>query len=43
MALAEPDRVADLLEGLAGRSMEQDELVLRVACWHETAAQSAQT
>ena len=41
MAAVEPERVADLLEGLAGRSAEQDEQVLGVVSWHGVAAQSA--
>jgi hypothetical protein len=40
IAESEPDRVADLLEGQAGASSEQDERILGVLCWHEPAADS---
>lgn len=36
----EPDRVADLLEGMAGRSPKQDERILGVVTWHGAAAAS---
>lgn len=38
---AEPDLVADLLEGETGRSPEQDERVLAIAARHETAVHSS--
>jgi len=42
MGGTEPDRVADLLEGLAGQSEEQDERILSVISWPGVAASSGQ-